>query len=1053
MLMDSSNTAAPRPTSSQGDEKGVPDADGEQVVARSATPISSKTKGEDEKITPPSSPSKTMDPRRWSPNKNSSWLEAALNKPESPKAKPTPTAPNQPAWMVELNKAKAQKTGSTTVDLGRTASLPTKKPEIRTGGLMRTTPMGVNLKPSALSGLPVVPPVSTADKPPVGGFRGTLRRASPTTESPEVEGNGDSAVKPKPETPKKDFRANLKSRPPPLEAKSEPTDELKSVFGSLRRTKTQNYVAPDEHKENILRGKAALNLTGGPKKTERKDEFKEAILKKKEEFKKAQQEGRAISREPSGANEKTIPEGIAKRLELQRTGTLPKKSPTTSDFALPSPSLRESNRSSTVSSISKRDVPDVGSNTGGEPSPELTKELTVRSVVPVTLQKQTDASSKIPSRVGGSLADRFNPALAGLIARGPPPALDPSRGSGSSNAAGSTAETGEPAKPGPQLTHLTKNRARGPRRNAPTSIAKPAEKVVKTFAEPAGQAVSEVGNKPITSPKPEKFTITPKLEQPGAFSKQEKPATSPKPERFSVSKPESIPPIDFRKPTLQEDKPNTPSDVISLVDSSKNISKEGPKSMGQPIALVSSNTVKTRPRSPTKVQEQIAAIAALSQQTPKPAEQPSEIPSQPSSPKKLDIKRISKFMDEQTQSSPKPESVKSRPSSPVKNQFPADANSRFENQRGSRDFELKTALPVRSGVVASTSAGLGSTQPAGTPNAKVGEALEADKPPQVPLKGSRPLPSPAATTPTRIPSPIRSPGKQSSEVSALLHDFFGPERPERKYTADAAEILMRRPVSTATIQTQRAQLLQLSAEGKKIPVPTHHERVLFEREMYLCLHTFIDPAGKRVNKVYFWAGDEVPESAAEDAYLFAAREARAFGGKLVKLSQGKEPSEFLQALGGIVIVRRGSSNKYDSLAPNMLCGRRYLGQIAFDEVDFSPMSLCSGFPYLITQQGKCYLWKGKGSDVEELSCARLVGMDLALMGELLEIEEGNEPENFWTDVFGGGSRFGSADHWRLKPNYDKYSGRLFCASADETQQVSFPHPLCFLPSAPCVQSS
>jgi hypothetical protein len=250
---------------------------------------------------------------------------------------------------------------------------------------------------------------------------------------------------------------------------------------------------------------------------------------------------------------------------------------------------------------------------------------------------------------------------------------------------------------------------------------------------------------------------------------------------------------------------------------------------------------------------------------------------------------------------------------------------------------------------------------------------------------------------------------------------------------------MKRPALTARIQTQRTQLLQLTAEGKKIPVPSHNERVLFEREMYICPHIYLDRTGRKVTEVYFWAGDEVPESEVYDAHMFAAREARAFGGKLLKLTQGKETSEFLQALGGIVIVRRGSSNKYDSLAPNMLCGRRYLGQVAFDEVDFSPLSLCSGFPYLINQQGKCYLWKGKGSDVEELGCARLVGMDLALMDELLEIEEGSEPESFWR-MFGGGTRADSADHWRLKPNYDKYCGRLFCASAGDKEQVCFTLP-------------
>ena len=61
----------------------------------------------------PASPSK-----RWNPTK-SSWLENALNKPESPKQM-APASPQQPAWMAELNRAKQQR-GS--VDLGKGSPL------------------------------------------------------------------------------------------------------------------------------------------------------------------------------------------------------------------------------------------------------------------------------------------------------------------------------------------------------------------------------------------------------------------------------------------------------------------------------------------------------------------------------------------------------------------------------------------------------------------------------------------------------------------------------------------------------------------------------------------------------------------------------------------------------------------------------------------------------------------------------------------------------------------------------------------------------------------
>jgi hypothetical protein len=264
---------------------------------------------------------------------------------------------------------------------------------------------------------------------------------------------------------------------------------------------------------------------------------------------------------------------------------------------------------------------------------------------------------------------------------------------------------------------------------------------------------------------------------------------------------------------------------------------------------------------------------------------------------------------------------------------------------------------------------------------------------------------------------------------------------------------MNRPDTGDKVTSLGLQMFQILGDGKKLPVSPQNERVLFDQEMYVCAHNFINGSGKKVFEVYFWVGDEVPTSSAEDAQLFVQREARSLGGKLVKLQQGKETAEFVQALGGVIIVRRGSGNKYDSLAPNMLCGRRYLGQVAFDEVDFTPSSLCAGFTYLITKGGNCYMWNGKGSDVAEMSCARLVGMDLTLTGELIEYGDGNEPASFW-DLFGTQSpKPHSADHWRLKPSYEKYCSRLFCSDADSRQQVQFAllpssFPFSFTPETP-----
>ncbi|KAK1831699.1 hypothetical protein QBC39DRAFT_258296 [Podospora conica] len=973
-----------RPTSSYGKED-KPD------YFTKAPATEGKQDGEK---TPPVSPSKTMDPRRWSPNK-ASWLETALNKPESPKPKPTPANSTQPAWMVELNKVKTHKTGPSTQSPS-VAAVP-KKPEVKPSGLLRTTPMGSTVKPVGLGLFPGVPATSPVDKPSVGGFRGNLTKASSRrgSEDPgsESQGASDDGSAPKMRNPPsvKDLRANLKPRaPPPGTSASGQPDELKNVFGKLRKATTQNYVAPDELKGNILRGKASLTFTGGPKKTERVDEFKEAILKKKDDFKKAQLDGRSVSRTGSVSSETPIPEGVAKRLEIQRTGS--RHDLRTAETPLATPS--------------------------------------------VALQKEVSAPGRLQGKVAGGLADRFNPALAGMLARGPPAPSGSSRSPDLSISPRSRPAEVETPGPGPQLTHMTKGRARGPKRKAPTTVGVPAKEPVQ-----AAEAATPARSKPQSprapakpaSPVPAKPTSPRILENPTSSLRLEKPATPPKPSKpFPASRPDVIPLVDSRR-SLVHERSKSIGNVISLVDSSRKKTEDVPMTPGRPIAIVDT-PIKTRPRSPTKVHEQVAALAAKAQQS-KPAEAGEESPLPPSSPRKLDMKRMSKFIDEQKASSPAPEPTKSRPASPTKERPaspPKEPSGFFGRQSSTRNPEPKPLAPLKSGGGFFGGIGLGLGQREKAP--------EPEQAPQPPLKSARPLPQPPSPTRanssrTPITSPARSPTKYGQEVSTMLADFFGDDRPKRAYTADTADILSRRPAGGSKVQTQGFQLFQFFSDGKKVPVPAHYERVLFEREMYLCAHTFVNAAGKKVSEVYFWAGDEVPQAAIDDALMFAQREARNFGGKLVKLVQGKETSEFLQALGGIVIVRRGSSNKYDSLASNMLCGRRYIGQIVFDEVDFAPSNLCSGFPYLITQQGKCYLWKGKGSDVDELGCARLVGMDLALMGELTEVDEGREPPAFW-DVFDGcGARaHSSADHWRLKPNYDRYCGRLFCSSADARQQ-------------------
>ncbi|KAG6296533.1 hypothetical protein E4U46_002082 [Claviceps purpurea] len=982
----------------------------------------------------PISPFKPTDPRRWSPTK-SSWLESALNRPESPKPV---TSPTQPTWR---EKAAMESNRPTSYS---------HKHQVSIGGLLRQSALGNVAKsnPTGLGGIYSPPP--NANRPAYG--HGTKPSISRKESDPEPSQHTDSdmlpdqaqtpveqstatetaetakrtlAMSPPPVNPKtqnpptKDFRSHLRQRTAEREAPKSDEPEFKNVFGNLRRTKTQNFVAPDELKDNILRGKAGLHNTDGPKKSEKRDEFRDAILKKKADFKAAQAEGRGVTKTSSDTSEKAVPEGIARRATLVSKSvapTLPESSTTAAPLKKvnspkPNPELKNvlsASASSPKSPVSTQPLPHGKSPSTESSSPistgsQAAEAKDVEKVAPPNLQKETIAPSKLPGQgrvgaVSGKLADRFNPALAGLLAKGPP-SKSPIGGRGADGSGGNVPSgavvSAESPVSGPQLTHMTKNRARGPRRKAPTTSTATASPV------PTGH---------VANPSESKMDL--EIASPTVGSEPEESADRPQAEMTDAV---SMPP-------LQKERPASPviQDQVASEASPRSSALSSPRSKSAGLALSSEPATQARPMS----WERSQAVGPRASTPTSPTKTDRQLESDgppPPSPKKLDVKRMSRFFD----GAPAYSANVDQEPQPTRSRSPAKVTEPPSPTKSDRDSlpSMRAASPRFGGRSSPT----------------VKPSFDEPTTPRGLNRRSRPmsgLSMEGMKSPLAMASPVRSPTKQANEVSAVLSDIFGPPQARQAMKFDPAQILMDRPQTCGDqITSLGLQMFQILGDGKKLPVAPQHERVLFDEEMYVCAHNFANRSGKKVFEVYFWVGDEVPASSAEDAQLFVQREARSLGGKLVKLRQGKESAEFVQALGGVIMVRKGSSNKYDSLAPNMLCGRRYLGQVAFDEVDYSPANLCTGFTYLLSKGGSCYLWKGKGSDVTEVSCARLVGMDLTLTGELIECEDGSEPASFWQLFDDKASRPHSADHWRLKPSYDKYCSRLFCSDAESRQQI------------------
>ncbi|KAJ9667194.1 hypothetical protein H2201_002715 [Coniosporium apollinis] len=999
--------------------------------------------------TSPPSPSK-----RFSPTK-SSWLENALNRPDSPK--PTKPPPQQPAWMAEISKLKQQRNS---VDMSRVGGMKdsssstnqqsdTATPTRSLSSVRRTDrekEHSISNGTSQKEGKVQSPPTKskpivlvakhlerkTSDPAPKGDSElseataeatAEARAPSPApTQKPEPSQEPEplsitprttkpilqaQPLKSKPETPpKRDFRATLKPRQGPAESQKKEELEFQNVFGKLKRAQTEKYVAPDELKGNILRGKSGLAQSIGPQKSERRDELKDSLIKQKELMKtKAADAGPVEAKKTNGdVPAPNPPEALAKLKNLDRTDSMPKTPPPTQDKtpeAIP--------RSMSLKGTSK-------------PAPPVQQSQ-------VSEQPHVKAAAS-----SSTLAARFNTTLAGVLARGPSPLASAGTSgrtpleSGGTIAGKYSSPIGEDGTVSKELTHMTKGRAKGPRRRAPATKADNAD-------PPAALSVKAV---PLVRAKDILASSTPALPKQSTDSRPE-PATMvvSTPAR-DIAKPKPITPqkspllAEKIKPPQEHVEEPPPVQAVTLTVTPPKAPELIQADLGptKPDPLFSSRPMPPKSTVPSEW-PLIPKIRKPSESDSIPAVERPASPAPSPEKSKVSVRNAATLWGLQS-ASPSPPSIRIK--SPVK--LPTRQDEQVQGESGDVPHkpEVKSE-PVGLGLggfFAPATSQLEQNPVRNEPKPPINYPLSPPLSAGIPPKpGKKPVsiasrePSASLKSPPQVTSPI----PHTSEAGQLFADFFD-DRPVTTggLDVDAQAILTSSAGQADKIKTLRKHIQEVVGDGKMTPVPAQEEHILFDNTMYLCTHVFGSSSGIKTTEVYLWAGSAVAESTLEDAQLFCRRVAKENNGKLIIIRQGKEPSSFFQALGGIVITRHGSRS--DRPQKYMLCGRRHMGHIAFDEVELLLPNFCSGFPYIISSQtSKHYLWKGFGCGAEELGCARLICMDLGGTSEVEEIDEGHEPAAFF-DLFpaldnGSKSIPRSAEHWRLKAKSEKYNTRLF----------------------------
>ncbi|XP_032094038.1 adseverin [Thamnophis elegans] len=224
----------------------------------------------------------------------------------------------------------------------------------------------------------------------------------------------------------------------------------------------------------------------------------------------------------------------------------------------------------------------------------------------------------------------------------------------------------------------------------------------------------------------------------------------------------------------------------------------------------------------------------------------------------------------------------------------------------------------------------------------------------------------------------------------------------------------------------KVEIWRVESNGR-IPIEPGSYGQFYGGDCYIVLYTY--PKGKII---YTWQGahatlDELTHSAFLTVQLDRALDGHAVQ---IRVSQGKEPPHLLSLFKDkpLIIYKDGTSKATGQMPPaatRLFQIRRNFGSITrIVEVVVDAISLNSNDVFVLklpTNSG--YIWIGKGASKEEEKGAKYIAGILKC--QTSRIEEGHEPQEFWT-ALGGKKQYQSSPH--LQSESEDHPPRLYGCS-------------------------
>ncbi|XP_045783494.1 gelsolin-like [Maniola jurtina] len=210
-------------------------------------------------------------------------------------------------------------------------------------------------------------------------------------------------------------------------------------------------------------------------------------------------------------------------------------------------------------------------------------------------------------------------------------------------------------------------------------------------------------------------------------------------------------------------------------------------------------------------------------------------------------------------------------------------------------------------------------------------------------------------------------------------------------------------------------IFRASEEPEDITEGQAESPKLYQSEVYVARYQYKDDNDEDATVVYLWIGNTADDESKEAGFKLVGEIEEELEGNvtIVKIPQGKETKHFLSIFKGILVILCGSKDEeykaqnfkksYDDDGVRLFKveGTKLGVDMRVTQIEESANLLEDDDIFVLETPSAVYVWSGKGSSEQEQEAAKefvasLVGDDR----EVIEVNQGDEPEEFW-EVLGG----------------------------------------------------